>query len=255
MLNLTIMSQRRKFDISGRIDKLIPVQSQDQHVSTGQAVVAMILNGLGFVNQRLYLVSQFFEDKPVDRLIKEGLQASHLNDDRLGRALDSLYESGSLATDLVACQKELFQQSLFVLASDQIATTQEEQAQMLLAYKAQHSVERGFRFMKDPQIVASSFFVNKPQRLEALLFIMTLCLLIYSLLEYKIRQGLAKQNKKVPDQKGKATANPTARWIFHCFVGIHLLRLPDGKEAVLNLKEVHKVTLSLFPDSYLDLYS
>jgi transposase len=50
----------------------------------------MILNGLGFVNQRLYLVSKFFEDKPVGRLIAEGIEAEHLNDDRLGRALDSM---------------------------------------------------------------------------------------------------------------------------------------------------------------------
>jgi transposase len=126
---------------------------------------------------------------------------------------------------------------------------------MLTAYKAQHSVERGFRFLKDPQIVASSFFVKNPQRVEALLFIMTLCLLVYSLLEYKIRKVLAEQKKTVPDQKGKPTANPTARWIFHCFVGIHLLKLPDGKEAVLNLQQVHKTILSLFPELYSDLYS
>jgi transposase len=102
---------------------------------------------------------------------------------------------------------------------------------MLAAYKAQHSVERGFRFLKDPQIVASSFFVKSSQQVEALLFIMAICLLVYSLLEYKIRKALAEKKKTVPDQKGKPTANPTARWIFHCFVGIHLLKLPNGKEA------------------------
>ncbi|TXK21617.1 IS1634 family transposase [Pontibacter qinzhouensis] len=84
----------REFDIAGQIDKLIPPQSQEQHVTTGQAVVAMLLNGLGFVNQRLYLVSKFFEDKPLDRLLTPGIAASHLNDDRLGRALDALYAHG-----------------------------------------------------------------------------------------------------------------------------------------------------------------
>jgi transposase len=84
---------------------------------------------------------------------------------------------------------------------------------------------------------------------------MTLCLLVYSLLEYKIRKALAEQKKTVQDLKGKPIANPTARWVFHCFVGIHLLKLPDGIEAVLNLQEVHKTILSLFPEFYLDLYS
>lgn len=34
-----------------------------QHVSVGTAKVAMILNGLGFSNRRLYLVSQYFATK------------------------------------------------------------------------------------------------------------------------------------------------------------------------------------------------
>lgn len=72
---------------------------------------------------------------------------------------------------------------------------------MLAAYKAQHAVERGFLFLKDSQVIGSSFFVKNPQRVEALLFIMTLCLLIHSLLEYKIRKGLEEQKKTVPDQK------------------------------------------------------
>src|SRR5262245_54769037 len=39
-----------------------------QQVSVGTATVAMILNGLGFSNRRLYLVSQFFATKPVEHL-------------------------------------------------------------------------------------------------------------------------------------------------------------------------------------------
>lgn len=36
-----------------------------QKVSVGTATVAMVLNGLGFSNRRLYLVPQFFENKPL----------------------------------------------------------------------------------------------------------------------------------------------------------------------------------------------
>jgi transposase len=59
-------------------------------VSLGQAVLAMVLNGLGLSNRRLYLVPQFFEHKPVERLIGPGITAADLNDDCLGRALDWL---------------------------------------------------------------------------------------------------------------------------------------------------------------------
>ena len=54
----------------------------------------MVLNGLGFVNQQLYLVPHFFQNKPLPRLIAPGIEARHLNDDTLGRALDTLYETG-----------------------------------------------------------------------------------------------------------------------------------------------------------------
>ena len=60
------------------------------HISPGQVVKAMILNGLGFVSAPLYLFSEFFEGKPVEHLLGPGVTAAHLNDDRLGRVLDQL---------------------------------------------------------------------------------------------------------------------------------------------------------------------
>jgi hypothetical protein len=42
------------------IDQAICQDTIKRQVSVGQAVKAMILNGLGFVNQRLYLVPYFF---------------------------------------------------------------------------------------------------------------------------------------------------------------------------------------------------
>ena len=62
-------------------------------VSVGTATVAMILNGLGFSNRQLYLVPQFFANKPVEHLLGEGITADMLNDDSLGRTLDGIYEN------------------------------------------------------------------------------------------------------------------------------------------------------------------
>src|SRR5436305_1763708 len=62
-----------------------------QQVSVGTATVAMILNGLGFSNRQLYLVPQFFANKPVEHLLASGITAEMLNDDCLGRTLDWLY--------------------------------------------------------------------------------------------------------------------------------------------------------------------
>jgi hypothetical protein len=43
----------------------------------------------------LHMYSEFFDDKPVSRLIGEGIDASHINDDALGRCLDALYDAGT----------------------------------------------------------------------------------------------------------------------------------------------------------------
>jgi transposase len=68
-----------------------------QQVSVGAATVAMILNGLGFSNRRLYLVAQFFATKPVEHLLGPGITAEMLHDDCLGRTLDWLYDQDPTA--------------------------------------------------------------------------------------------------------------------------------------------------------------
>jgi transposase len=64
----------------------------------------MVLNGFGFVQQRLYLTPQFFGRVPTERLIGEGVQPEHLNHGAEGRALDDLFEDGvtELFRDLAA---------------------------------------------------------------------------------------------------------------------------------------------------------
>jgi transposase len=55
------------------------------------------LNALGFSSRALYLTPELFANKPVELLAGEGITAEMLNDDTLGRALDSLYEAGVTA--------------------------------------------------------------------------------------------------------------------------------------------------------------
>ena len=49
-----------ELDIVSLINKLIPSESEERKISTGDCVKALILNGLGFSERRLYLVSHFF---------------------------------------------------------------------------------------------------------------------------------------------------------------------------------------------------
>lgn len=125
----------------------------------------------------------------------------------------------------------------FIIATNNLDTNKLPDNELLQKYKSLSKVERGFRFLKDPQFVASSFFVKKPERVEALLFLMTLSLSVYAAIEFKARQQLEKQNKTLPNQLNKQVKNPTARWLFALLAGIHVLYLPHHKPSIINFNE------------------
>lgn len=74
------------------ITRIIP-KFADHNVSHCNAVLAMIITGLGFHSRTLHMFSDFFETKPVAKLLAKDIEARHLTDDVLGRTLDALYEA------------------------------------------------------------------------------------------------------------------------------------------------------------------
>src|SRR5690606_31014148 len=61
-----------------RIDEAVGPTARK--VSVGEAVQAMVLNGQGCVGRPLYLTPEFFANKPLDLLIRAGLEPADLND-------------------------------------------------------------------------------------------------------------------------------------------------------------------------------
>lgn len=106
--------------------------------------------------------------------------------------------------------------------------------QILQEYKAQQSTERGFRFLKDPLFFTSSVFLKTPERVAALAMLMGLSLLVYSLGQRSLRQALDRAKQTIENQVGKPTAKPTLRWVFQCFMSIHLLTV-SGVKQITNL--------------------
>jgi transposase len=129
---------------------------------------------------------------------------------------------GALASMVTSRQALIDQHCCVILATNELDPTQRPPQEMLAGDTGQVHVERGFRCLKDPQFFASSLYLKKPERIMALLMVMTVCLLGYAALEYRIRQALKDHAATFPDQRGKRIQQPTARWVFHDFVGIHL---------------------------------
>ena len=58
------------------INKKLGIDGQEI-VNSGEIVKAIILNGLGFVSQPLYLFPNFFEEQAISHLLGEGIKAKH----------------------------------------------------------------------------------------------------------------------------------------------------------------------------------
>ena len=111
----------------------------------------------------------------------------------------------------------------FILATNILDAEQFTADDALREYKAQQSTERGFRFLKDPLFFTSSVFLKSAKRIEALAMIMALCLLVYNLAQRQLRLALALSQETIPNQLGKPTNSPTLRWVFQCFLAVHLV--------------------------------
>jgi transposase len=133
-----------------------------------------------------------------------------------------------------AMDVEIQRAGRFILATNVLDEQVLSNEDVLTEYKAQQSTERGFRFLKDPLFFTSSIFLNTPQRVAAMAMVMGLCLLVYSLGQRSLRQALENAKQTVENQVGKSTAKPTLRWMFQCFMSIHLLTV-EGDIHVTNL--------------------
>ncbi len=128
-----------------------------------------------------------------------------------------------------AIEYSVDQKSCFVLATnvDEVTLSAES---VLTHYKAQSSVEHGFRFLKDPLFFVSSLFIKKPSRIDALLMVMTLSLLVYSIGQRRMRASMKKVKATIPNQINQPTATPTLRWVSQCFEGINLIQKEENYE-------------------------
>jgi len=162
---------------------------------------------------------------------------------------------GAVASAIQSRTTALQRKSCFILATNQLDYDALSTQDLIGKYKNQQKVERGFRFLKDPMFMASTLFLKSPKRIMALMMVMTLSLLVYAALEHRIREALRTNNATFVDQKGKRTKNPTARWVFQFFTGIHILVVERIGELVLNLNALHSELLKLLGENYQKLYS
>ena len=90
------------------------------------------------------------------------------------------------------------QESCCILATNALDNHPLSPQEVLAGSTGQQHAECGLRFLTDPQFLASSLSRKKPERIMALLMVMTVCLLLYAALEYRIRTVLAENEATFP---------------------------------------------------------
>jgi transposase len=181
---------------------------------------------------------------------------------RPGKAAQLLRQSwhveATVRRDEERLEREVERRARFIVATNVLDPQDLSDEEAIRTYKAQSTVERGFAFLKDPLFLASSVFLKKPERIMALSLIMVLCLLVYRLAEWRLRQALARTERTLPNQLRQPTTRPTMRWIFECFEGLHLvtIRGPSGTQTrVHGLTPLHLQVLALLGPDVTKMYT
>ena len=92
-------------------------------------------------------------------------------------------------------------------------------------------------------------FLRKPERIHALMMVMTLCLMVYSVAQHQLRQALHAANDTLPSQTGKRTQRPTMKWIYRLFHGVQVVTLSLGaitQTLVMNVTALLKQIIGYF---------
>jgi transposase len=127
--------------------RLIP--DKQEEITPGEAVAGMILNGLGFANRPLSLTPQFFANKPLDLLLRAGVEAQMFNRFKLGRTLDEVHMYGCdlLFSELAlaVCAQEGIAQRFhhldttsFSLSGDYVPESDEQAIRITYGYSKDH---------------------------------------------------------------------------------------------------------------------
>lgn len=125
----------------------------------------------------------------------------------------------------------------FIIATNDIEGSALDNDAIIDLYKGQAiSVERGFRFLKDPLFFTSNLFVKKPKRVMSLLMLMGLALLVYSLGEHLLKARLKETHECLPDPTRSTDKHPTLRRLFQMMHGINLVTLKDGPRTITHAK-------------------
>ena len=128
-------------------------------------------------------------------------------------------------------------------------------------YRRQWQPGRGFHLFKRGRLPALPIYFRDEQRIRVLMFLLTLALRVFTLMEFVVRRQLSDQQQSLAglyDGNPKPTTNrPTAERLLRAFCGISLYFHRDGSTEIspLNCLQQQVLKFMRFPESIYTLPS
>lgn len=190
----------------------------------------------------------------VQKHLGRGRPAANTAKKTVGYKLIMTIEKNQKAIDVFLRRK-----GRFILATNQLNQKILSTTNVLSEYKNQQCVENGFRFLKDPWFMVDSFYIKKRKRIEALMMVMTLCLLVYNFTQHKVRTELENINDTLPNQIGKQIKKPTLKWIFQLMEGISIVKMYNEtnsciRSVITNMNAVRRKIIRLLGRYACEIY-
>jgi transposase len=150
--------------------------------------------------------------------------------------------------------KKLNTKGRFVLATNELDGSALPDAKILAEYKLQQDVERAHNFLKGTEFGLTDIYLKSPSRIAALMAVMTLCLMVYNVAQFELRQQLKTREETLPNQLNKPTSTPTLRWVLQMFMDIQIVIVDDQPSVVTNITPLREKVLRLFPPAVRRIY-
>lgn len=121
--------------------------------------------------------------------------------------------------------------------------------QAVLYYREQWQPEMGFHRFKRGELPALPIYFQDESRIRGLMFLLTIALRVFTLMEFVVRRQLAQQQASLPGlydgNPKRRTARPTAERLLATFLGITMYCHRDGSYEISPLSSLQQQILSL----------
>ena len=185
-------------------------------------------------------------------VIKQARRGRPRKDGINEQQLEAVKVKANVSLNEEAIKQTLKNETKYVIATNDLERDF-TMAELLSIYKRQSVIERKWRILKDPTLMVNAIYLKTPRRIEALMWVLSIALLIFSACEYMVRKTMKDNELTIPDPEHKKQQNqPTLNRLFKYMENCHLSLVYVSATKTLHLSgltpELMKLFLNLGPD-------